>query len=132
MKENVIKAIMLVSGALTFTMIFAAIAPDAALRSSFGEAGLAGPVAEIVVRNWGGLIALVGAMLMYGAFHPPVRGLVLVVGVVSKTLFITLVLTLGRQFLGHGVGFAVVVDAIMIVLFVTYLLGARRGVAVTA
>ena len=73
-----IKWIMLVSGALTCTMIYAAIAPQAALRSSFGAA-LDGPLAEIVVRNWGALIALVGAMLIYGAFNPATRPLVLTI-----------------------------------------------------
>jgi len=57
------KWIMLVSGALTFTMLHAAIAPQAALRSTFGEA-LEGPLAEIVVRSWGVLITLIGAMLV--------------------------------------------------------------------
>ena len=52
-----IKSIMLVSGALTCTMPYAALAPQAALRSTFGET-LEGPLAEIVVRNWGALIAL--------------------------------------------------------------------------
>ena len=52
-----IKWIMLVSGALTCTMVYAAIAPQAALRSTFGET-LEGPLADIVVRNWGALIAL--------------------------------------------------------------------------
>ena len=61
------KWLMLVSGVLTCTMIYAAIAPQAALRSNFGSV-LEGPVAEIVVRNWGVLIALVGLMLIYGAF----------------------------------------------------------------
>jgi len=54
-----IKWIMLVSGALTCTMLYAAIAPQAALRATFGET-LEGPPAEIVVRNWGALIGLVG------------------------------------------------------------------------
>ena len=72
------KWIMLVSGALTSSMIYAAVAPEAALRSTFGET-LQGPLAEIVVRNWGALIALVGAMLIYGAFHPASRPLVLTV-----------------------------------------------------
>ena len=44
------KWIMIVSGALTCTMFYAAIAPQAALRSTFGES-LEGPLAEIVVRN---------------------------------------------------------------------------------
>ena len=56
--------IMLVSGALTATMVQAAFTPDAALQSTFGEA-VGGPLAHLVVRNWGALIALVGGMLIY-------------------------------------------------------------------
>ena len=46
-----IRWIMLVSGVLTATMIYAAIAPEAALRATFGET-LDGPLAQVVVRNW--------------------------------------------------------------------------------
>jgi hypothetical protein len=53
--EN-IHRIMIVSGVLTMTMASAAIAPEAALRSTFGES-VSGLVADIVVRNWGALIA---------------------------------------------------------------------------
>ena len=63
---------MSLSGLLTMTMIYAARAPAAALRSTFGES-VSGPVADIVVRNWGALIALVGAMLTYGTRKPAVR-----------------------------------------------------------
>jgi hypothetical protein len=115
------KWIMLVSGALTVTMIYAAIAPQAALRSTFGEA-LDGPLAEIVVRNWGALIALVGAMLIYGAFSPASRPLVLTVAGVSKLVFIGLVLTYGTQFLGQQVGVAIGIDLVMVVLFIVYLI----------
>lgn len=51
------KWIMLVSGVLTCTMIYAAIDPRAAVLSMFGET-LEGPLAEIMVRNWGVLVAL--------------------------------------------------------------------------
>ena len=121
-----IQGLMLVSGALTCTMLYAAFAPEAALRSNFGES-LAGPVAEIVVRNWGALIGLVGAMLIYGAFHPPVRRLVLLVAGVSKAVFIALVLVFGRDYLGQAVGVAVGVDAVMVLLFGVYLAGPRRA-----
>ena len=73
-----IKWVMLVSSVLTCTMVYAAVAPRAALRSMFG-ATLEGPLAEIVVRNWGILIALIGGMLIYGAFEPYSRRLVLIV-----------------------------------------------------
>jgi hypothetical protein len=111
--------VMLVSGLLTLTMVQAAIAPQAALHSTFGDS-LEGPLAEIVVRNWGALIALVGAMLIYGAFRPHVRTLVLAVAGLSKITFISLILIYGTRYLGK-VGVAVVVDSVMVLLFVTYL-----------
>jgi hypothetical protein len=120
-----IKWIMLVSGALTCTMLYAAIAPQAALRSTFGDT-LEGPLAEIVVRNWGALIAIVGAMLIYGAYDPRGRPLILGVAALSKLIFIGLVLVQGRQFLGHQVGFAIVIDLVMVALFIVYLVHVRR------
>jgi len=121
-----IKWLMLVSGALTCTMLYAAIAPQAALRSNFGET-LEGSVAEIVVRNWGALIGLVGAMLMYAAYHPATRPLTLAVASLSKLTFITLVLAYGQQYLGEQAGVAVVVDAVWVVIFAGYFIGARNA-----
>jgi hypothetical protein len=121
-----IKGIMIVSGALTFTMVYAAIAPQAALQSNFG-AVLEGPVADVVVRNWGALIGLVGAMLVAGAFDPGSRTLALVVAGVSKLVFISLVLAHGRQFLGNQAGMAIAIDAVWVAVFAAYLVGARVG-----
>ncbi len=119
------KWLMLVAGLLTCSMIYAAIDPQAALRANFGSS-LEGPVAEIVVRNWGALIALVGLMLVYGAFVEPARRLVLSVAVLSKAIFIALVLTFGRELLVHQVSVAVVIDAIWVVVFGGFLLGTRH------
>ena len=123
-----IRWIMLASGVLTSTMLYAAIAPQAALRSTFGDT-LEGPLAEIVVRNWGALVGLVGAMLIYGAYDPPGRPLILSVAGVSKLTFIGLVLSHGGQYLGHQAGVAVAIDLVMVALFIGYLVGARRGQA---
>ena len=121
-----IKWIMLVSGALTCTMIYAAIAPQAALSANFGET-LQGPLAEIVVRNWGALIALIGAMLIYGAFNPASRPLVLTIAGLSKIVFIGLVLAYGGRYLGRQVGISIVVDAVMVLLFIVYLAATRTA-----
>jgi hypothetical protein len=123
-----IRWIMLIAGALTCTMVYAAIAPQAALRSTFGEA-LEGPLAEIVVRNWGVLITLIGAMLLYGAYHPPVRPLVLAVAGTSKMVFIGLVLAHGGRYLGHA-GLAIAVDVVLVALFAAYLLNLRQRGAI--
>ncbi len=119
------KWVMLVSGVLTCTMVYAVIAPEAALRSTFGSA-LQGPVAEIVVRNWGALIALVGAMLIYGAFHSASRPLVLTVAGLSKLIFVGLVLVHGPQSLVRQVALPITIDLATVALFLAYLIAARR------
>ena len=123
---NNIRWIMLLSGALTCTMVYAAIAPQAALLSTFGET-LQGPVAEVVVRNWGVLIALVGAMLIYGAFNPPVRSLVLTVAGISKLAFAALVLAQGGRYLAQQAGVAIAIDLVCVLVFAVYLLAPRAA-----
>ena len=118
------KWIMLVSGVLTSTMFYAAIAPKQALASTFGET-LEGDVAEIVVRNWGVLIGMIGLMQIYGAFSPSSRPLVLMFAGICKLVFIGLVLSHGTQFLSHQAGIAVVIDALMVILFFIYLVSAK-------
>jgi len=117
--------IMILSGVLTMTMVYASLAPEAALRSTFGES-VSGPVADIVVRNWGALIALVGAMLIYGARKPPVRPMALTVAGASKAIFVALVLSHGGRFLGYQAGIAVLSDVLWIMVFAAYLLSVRR------
>lgn len=120
------KWIMLVSGVLTCSMVYAVMAPQAALRSTFGDV-VEGPVAEIVVRNWGVLITLVGGMLIYGAFQPYVRRLVLTVAGLSKVAYIALVVAYGGGFLGHA-GVSIAIDLVLVVLFAIYLVaGPRHG-----
>jgi nucleoside recognition membrane protein YjiH len=119
------KWIMVVCGLLTSTMIYAAISPAKALESTFGES-LSGPLAELIVRNWGVLIAMGGGMLIYAAFRPVVRPLVLIFTGLGKSFFIAMVLQQGGQFLQHQAGIAVVTDSLMVLLFVWYLLASRN------
>ncbi len=125
-----IKWILLASGLLTCTMFYAAIAPQAALLSNFGES-LEGPLMEIVVRNWGALITLMGVLLIYAAFNPPSRPLIVTVAGISKLVFIGLVLTYGRHYLGHQAGLAIVIDGVAVLLFIGYLIGVRRSQTAT-
>jgi hypothetical protein len=117
-----IKWIMLVSGVLTALMFWTALAPHASLAHSFGHnLESAGPLAELIVRNWGFLIGLIGLMLIYGAFVPPARRLVLSVATISKIWFLGLLLTVGHGYLDHPIHGALIVDSIEVLLFVAYL-----------
>jgi hypothetical protein len=119
-----IHRIMILSGLLTMTMIYATLAPEAPLRSTFGES-VSGPVADIVVRNWGALIALVGAALIYAAHKPAVRPLALTMAGASKAVFIALVLSHGGRFLTYQAGVAVAVDAMWVIVLAAYLFTTR-------
>ena len=123
-----IHRLMIVSGALTMTMIYAAITPDAAMRSTFGE-GVVGPAEEVVVRNWGVLITLIGALLIYAAQKPDMRPVALTLAGVSKLVFAALVLSYGTRFLSHQAGVAVAIDLMWVLVFALYLwLAGRRRV----
>jgi putative Mn2+ efflux pump MntP len=108
-------------------MFYALVAPEASLISNFGQP-LEGQVAQIVVRNWGALIGLMGVLLIYGAFREEVRTVALLVAGTSKLVFIALVLSLGQPFLQFQVGLSVAIDTIMVVLFATYLIGQQGRV----
>ncbi|MGZ8559265.1 MAG: hypothetical protein ACXWWC_13065 [Chitinophagaceae bacterium] len=120
------KWVMLISGLLTCTMFFALFSPQASFRSNFGET-IEGPVADIVVRNWGALIGLIGIMLIYGAFYIPVRRFSLVIAGISKIIFISLVLSSRKSYFGLGAGTAVIADSVMVVLYAVYLLFSRTS-----
>lgn len=127
MLDKVFVAIMVIAGLLTLTMLYAAFAPAAAVQSFFQETP-EGALASVVVPNWGILIGLMGALLIYGAFHAPSRKLALVVAGASKIAFIALVLMQGERYLS-GLGTAVIIDAVMVVLFVIYVVFGRPGAA---
>jgi hypothetical protein len=120
MINKVFAGVMIASGLLTMTMLYAAISPLNAMTAFFGE-GLGTPAAAVVVANWGILIALMGALLIYGALHPPSRKLALVVAGASKIAFIWLVLAQGDRYLA-GLGTAVIIDSVMVVLFAAYII----------
>jgi hypothetical protein len=117
------RLIMLLCGLVTCTTFYAALAPAAALQLMFG-ATLEGPLADILVRNWGLQIAVVGLLLITAAFHVPSRTLALTVAIVTKTGFVLLVLSYGRSYLPHALP-AVLGDTIMTGLSLACLLCLR-------
>lgn len=120
MINKVFAGIMIVSGLLTLTMLYAAIAPDAAMQRFFGE-GIDSQAVSIVVANWGILIGLMGALLIYGALKPQSRKLALIVTGASKVAFVALIVSQGDRYLS-SLGAAVVIDSVMIALFAAYIL----------
>jgi hypothetical protein len=119
MLNKIFAGIMIVSGLLTLTMLYAAFSPGAAVQAFFGETP-EGAFASVIVPNWGILVGLMGALLIYGAFKPSARKLALVVAGASKVAFVGLILAQGDRYMS-GLGTAVMIDCVMIVLFAAYI-----------
>ena len=94
------------------------VAPRLASRMMFGEEPQ-GPLAVTLARNFGVLVFLSGGMLVWGAFHPEVRPLVLTMSAAGKLAFIALVLG-HPPFRAKAMG-AVVIDGLLVALFAAYL-----------
>ncbi len=115
-----IQWIMLASGVLTLTMAQAVFAPSRTLTALFGET-LEGPLARLIVRNWGFLIVASAGMLIYGAFHAEVRPLVLTFCGAGKLCFVSLVFAGGARYAKRQAFLAAILDTVMVILFAAYL-----------
>ena len=118
-----IKWIMLFSGVLTCSVIFAFFAPQAALINMFGEA-LNEPLAQVIVRSWGFLIFLMGTLLFYGAYRPVYRNLILAVVAISKLAFVSLNIVFGAEYIDKTATM-LIFDSALVLIFLAYLIKAR-------
>ena len=116
-----IELILIVTGAITAIALLQFIAPASVLRMIYGEA----PTDEVglaVARHWGLLTFLVGALLVYAAFYPSVRGPAMVIAVIEKAalglgVFATSLRT-------HSAAAAIAAgDSLIALIYVLYLAG---------
>ena len=121
------KAIMLISGMFTCSMVYAVFFPQAAVTSMFGDALAGGELVDIIVRSWGALITLVGIMLIYGAFRPRERLLILTIAGSSKGFFVGLLILYGSSYLPKTI-LPIIVDGLAVVLIAICLPNAFRNV----
>jgi hypothetical protein len=111
--------VLLVCGLLTMSMAQAVFSPRATMRAYFGDAPESKAV-DLLVRNWGLLVAAGGALLIHAGFEPSIRPVALVFVGAGKLGFIVLVLVSGRATRQATV--AIAIDGLMIALFAAYLL----------
>ena len=116
-----IEAILIVTGALTATMLAQFVAPSWVVRHAFGEAP-SGSVSMALARHWGLLLFCVGALLVYAAFHPPLRQPAVVLALVEKVGFVACVF--GTSLRQRPIASIMAAgDAVMAVVYVLYLVG---------
>lgn len=124
MFKKFVVAVMVLSGALTLTMLLPNFPPAVAGAAMFEGAAEDG-LLPVVLSNWRILIALSGGLLIAGALFGPLRAPALAFAGLSKIGFIALVFTRG---FADSLGPAAAIDVVMVVLFAWFLFaGAKRG-----
>lgn len=113
--------ILYATGALTMTMIQATVAPRAAMKSTFGR-DIAGALEIMMVRMWGLLVALLGALLIYGAHDTAIRTPVLISALIGKAVFVTLILSHGPLFRRPMTLLVIAFDSACVILYAWYLI----------
>jgi hypothetical protein len=81
-----IELILLLTGLATAGALVLFVSPATVMRMLFGQAP-SDALGLLIARHWGLLICLVGALLVYAAYHAEVRVPALVVAIVEKVAF---------------------------------------------
>ena len=115
---------MLFFGIITCTTFFAVIAPQDALLNMFGS-NLTEPLANLLVRSWGFLVFIMGALLIYGAFNEETRLLCIITAGVSKVGFLLLIMIFGTNYI-ETLWVTVVFDLIAVLILATYIAFLKR------
>lgn len=116
-----IEWILFITGLATACAAVMSLAPVPVMKLLFGQAP-ADALGLLIVRHWGLLVGLVGALLVYAAYHAEVRVPILSVAIVEKAAF-ALGMFLSPWRRRPIVLIAALADAGMAALYTMYLIG---------
>jgi hypothetical protein len=94
-------------------------------------ANLTEPLADVVVRSWGFLVFLMGALLIYGALKPESRKLCIVTAGISKIGFLLLILMFGSYYF-EALRVTVIFDSAVIAVLGIYLVASKTTAEVAS
>src|SRR5262249_62031523 len=116
-----IDLILLITGLATAGVLAVFVAPVPVMKMLFGQAP-SDALSLFIARHWGLLVGLVGALLIYAAYHAEVRVPTLIVAIVEKVaLVLGLLISPFRR--RPAVLAVALADAGMSAVYVLYLTG---------
>src|SRR5437764_11293987 len=116
-----IEVILLITGLATAGALALCLSPVTMMKRLFGQTP-SDALSLLIARHWGLLVGLVGALLIYAAYHAEVRVPTLIVAIVEKAAIALgmLLSPLRRRPTALVMALA---DAGMAVLYLIYLIG---------
>jgi hypothetical protein len=122
MLASSIRWILITAGIATAAGGFGAfVFPRLILQFVFGVKSADG-VTMFLIRHWGVLIFVVGALTVYSAYVPAARSPILLAAVIEKLVGVALIL-FGPLKRTAGMTFVAILDGAMAILFLAFLAG---------
>jgi hypothetical protein len=122
MLASSIRWILIVSGTTTAAGSLAAcLFPQPVLQLVFGAKSTDG-LTMFLIRHWGGLLFVVCALTVYGAYVPATRAPILTASLIEKFVIVVLIF-FGPVKRTVAMTAIAIVDGILAILFVAYLAG---------
>jgi hypothetical protein len=116
-----IELILLITGLATAGALVVFLAPAPVMKVLFGQ-GPSDALGLLITRHWGLLVGLVGALLVYAAYHAEVRVPTLIIAIVEKVaIAVGVFISPFRQRPGASV--MALADATMAAVYIMYLTG---------
>ena len=81
-----IQWILLITGLATASAVVLSLAPVPIMKVVFGQSP-SDALSLLIARHWGLLVCLVGALLIYAAYHAEIRVPTLIVAIAEKAAF---------------------------------------------
>ena len=116
-----IESILLLTGLATAGALLLSLAPVRMSKLIFGRPP-ADALGIVIVRHWGLLVGLVGALIVYSAYHAEVRLPTLIVAIAEKAAF-ALGMFLSPSRRRPIILVLALADAGMAVIYLVYLIG---------
>jgi hypothetical protein len=116
-----IEMILLITGLATAGALALFLAPVTMMNMLFGQAP-ADALSLIIARHWGLLVCLVGALLVYAAYHAEIRVPTLIIAIAEKAAF-ALAILISPFRRRRAVLVMALADAGMAMVYFLYLIG---------
>jgi hypothetical protein len=121
MLTDQIELILLLTGLATSGALVMFVAPTLTMKMLFRQTS-SDTLSILIARHWGLLIFLVGALLVYAAYHTEIRSATIIVAVVEKLVFALMVFV--SHFRRYRIAFIVALaDTSMAIVYMIYLIG---------
>ncbi|MEN8722247.1 MAG: hypothetical protein ABF335_05100 [Alphaproteobacteria bacterium] len=115
--------VLYITGAFTLLPLLGFFNPAQAMQGTFGREP-ADDIERLVMRHWGLLVGMAGALLIWAGFEEAYRTPILLFAAIEKIAIVFMIFSIRDKLQGTQAPGIMVADSVMAALYVIYLIAA--------